>query len=99
MTNEKLTNALAKGFLFGVRVGNNINGNTVDIELGKIKDKVAKIASGHTTIQPSGSELKKQFPGFNDAEAVIRANIDYDQSLAKPILEYIESQDQRIRKS
>ena len=80
--------ALVQGFLFGVRVANNINGNTVDIELKAIVDALSGLASGHTTIQPTGAELTMRHPKL-PAETIIRANVSHDQTLAKAILDHI----------
>ncbi len=84
MTNQ----ALVQGFLFGIRVANNINGNTVDIELNTILDALSGLASGHTTTQSTGAELTMRHPKL-DAETIIRANVSHDQNLAKVLLDHI----------
>src|SRR2546425_1077296 len=80
---------LVQGFLFGIRVANNINGNAVDIELNTILDALSGLASGRTTLQPTGAELKMKFPEFNIAEHVLRLNASHDQTLAKALLDHI----------
>ena len=82
--------SLYQGFLFGVRVGNNINGNTVDIDIKPIAAKLAEIASQHTTILSTGAELKNQFNGFPIPEDVLRDLISRDQELAALILGYLQ---------
>ena len=84
--------SLYDGFLFGVRVGNNINGNTVDIAIKTIADTLVEIASSKTTIQSTGAELKNQFAGFNIPEDVIRDLVSRDQQLATLILSYLQKQ-------
>jgi len=89
-------NDLIQGFLFGVRVGNAINGNTVDIEWNKIVTSISDIASGRITIQSTGAELQAELPGITNTEHLVRDNIACDQSLAKLILDHLRMQDPRI---
>lgn len=81
MTNKALTD----GFLFGVRVGNSINGNADDIALDTILAKLGELASKAVTLQPTGAELAAKFPGFGDTESLIKLNVSYDQTLAMTI--------------
>ena len=85
--------SLYQGFLFGVRVGNNINGNAVDIETNAIADKLAELASRTTTLLPTGAELQKQFNGFAIPEGALRDLISRDQEFANSILNYLQAQD------
>lgn len=88
--------SLYQGFLFGVRVGNNINGNTVDIEPKVFAVKLAELASRTTTLIPTGAELQNQFNGFAIPEAVLRDLVFRDQELATMILQYLQAQDPRM---
>jgi len=81
------------GFLFGVRVGNYINGNTVDIKWDAITHAVAELSAGHTTIQSTGAELRPQLPGITNIEHLVHDNISYDQSLAKLLLDHLRMRD------
>ena len=88
--------SLYQGFLFGVRVGNNMNGNTTDIDIKPIADKLAELASRTTTLIPTGAELQKKFNGFAIPEEHLRDLISRDQEFANSILNYLQGQDPRM---
>ena len=84
------TKDLANGFLFGVRVGNAINGKTNDIAIHDILKQLSDIASGVSTIQSTGAELNMQFPELaNIVEPLTKGNVSHDQILAKTLHDQI----------